>query len=274
MVTRKQMRSRIDEYENSLMRHRILSAVFFNIKNGEEGKGRTLLNIGGNRNSSWLFYSSQTPQDRTNSYFISVTDSIDVQIDSLQIKLGDLERKYSQVNSFKAAIDISGSVPKGDHDGWGIYSYLPDNGIMKNQNYGTAGKEIVAIMEKVTENMEWSIFPYPYFREANPMIKFLMFNDNFFLSGKWKIEAILQRAVSLCSLFSADNTWDQVRLDMSSVLTTAIRSGVLASHGGFVTMPKSEKVFTRTFLSRYMDYEERLGKTTLFDFESLKVNYG
>jgi len=273
MVTRKEMSSRRQEYANSLTRQRIISAVYFNLKKGDEGKERTLLNIGGNRNSSWIFYGSQVPQGRSNSCFISVTDSTEANMDSLQGKLSDLERKYSRDNSAKVAVDISGGALKAVHDGWEIYSYSPENKFMKNYNQGMAGIEAGNIMGKVWENLEWSIFPYPYFEDANPMIKFLMLNDNFFLNGKWKIENILQRAVSLCSLFSADTTRDQVRLDLSSVLTTAIKSGALVSRGGFITMPKSEAGFTRTFLSKYMDYEERLGKTTLFDFESLKINY-
>lgn len=273
MVTRKEMSSRRDEYTNCLLRQRIISAVFFNLKRGEEGKERTILNIGGDRNSSWIFYTSQIPQARSNSCFISVTDSTQAHMDSLRDRLADLERKYSKDNSLKAVVDISNGVFNSDHDGWDTYSYSPENKTLRTHHAGRSGIEINTIMEKVSEDLEWSIFPYPYFEDANPMIKFLMINDNFFLNGKWKIENILQRAVSLCSLFSADTTRDQVRLDLSSVLTTAIKSGALVSHGGFITMPKSESGFTRTFLSKYLDYEERLGKTTLFDFESLKLDY-
>jgi hypothetical protein len=273
MVTRKDMKSRRDEYVNSLMRQRIISAVFFNLKKGEEGKEKILLNIGGDRNSSWIFYSSQKKQEESHSGFISATDSVEAHIDSLHDKLDDLEKKYSRENSVKAVVDISGRSPVSVHDEWNIYSYFSGDNILKTHNQGIGGMEINTIMEMVSENLEWSIFPYPYFADVNPMIKLLMLNDNFFLNGKWKIENILQRAVSLCTMFSADTTRDQVRLDLSSVLTTAIKSGVLVSRGGYITMPKSEAAFTRTFLSKYIDYEERLGKTTLFDFESLKLNY-
>lgn len=273
MVTRKDMKSRRDEYANALIRQRIISAVFFNLKKEEEGRGRILLSIGGDRNSSWIFYGSQNLRDRTLSCFISVTDSAEAHMDSLEEKLVELERKYSQENSVKAVIDISGRGFMPDHAGWNAYSYSHGNQTLINLKPEMADMEIKTIMERVSGNMEWSIFPYPYFAEANPMIKFLMLNDDFFLNGKWKIENILQRAVSLSSLFSADAARDQVRLDLSSVLTTAIKSGALVSRGGFITMPKSEASFTRIFLSKYMDYEERLGKTTLFDFESLKLNY-
>ena len=273
MVTRKDMRSRRDEYSNSLTRQSIISTIFFNLKRGEEGKQRIITGIGGDRSNTWFSYTSENVSSKPYSAFVVVTDSSDANLDALEDKLIEVEKKYSLINPIRVMVDTSGRTTRYNKSDWNAYSYSSADRIIRPVVTYYDNEELINIMNEASRKPEWNAFPYPYFSDANPLIKFQMLNDNFFINGKWRMEDVLKRSLHLCSLFSADTTREQIRVDLSSVLTTAIKSGTLRIRGGFLMMPKSETGFTQSFLRKYIDYEERLGKTTLFDFESLKLNY-
>ena len=273
MVTRKDMRSRREDYTNSLRRQGIISTMFFNLKKDESGKQRIINGIGGDRSSTWISYISENPSSNPYSAFIAVTDSYDGNTESVEDKFQVSVRKHPVINPVKVIVDLSVRASKYNEGDWNIYSYSSADRAIKPVATHHDNRELTEIMREVSSKPHWNTFPYPYFPDANPLMKFQMLNDNFFINGKWKVENIIQRSLYLCSLFSTDVTREQIRLDLSSILTTAIKSGTLKVRGGFLMMPKSEKSFIQSFLSKYFDYEERLGKTTLFDFESLKLNY-
>ncbi|MFG1519968.1 MAG: hypothetical protein AAE977_05785 [Thermoplasmataceae archaeon] len=112
------------------------------------------------------------------------------------------------------------------------------------------------------------IFPLPYTEYMHPLLKYRIISLNYFYTGKHRIQDIISMATEYAYMNSVGIEKQRIRLDMTSLIRTMIRSGIVTSSGEFVHLSASPGLETK-FLRRYYDFLEKSSKRTLFDYESL-----
>ncbi|AKA47897.1 hypothetical protein IX51_01005 [uncultured archaeon] len=111
-------------------------------------------------------------------------------------------------------------------------------------------------------------FPHPYISQLDPLVKFAFISLNYARTGKASLPTILYESSAEAYAFSVGEEREMIRADFSELLQDLDKAGLITARANEIYFPKNSKKFQRSFIRRYWDYVEKLGKRTLFDFES------
>lgn len=113
------------------------------------------------------------------------------------------------------------------------------------------------------------IYPFPYYEFMHPLLKFEVFNMGFSIKGKQSLRQVLDAATEMAYYYSVGYERQRIRGDLSDLVRSMIRMGIVSGKAETVNLPSSLSSFTENFIRKYASYIERASKKTIFDFESL-----
>lgn len=111
-------------------------------------------------------------------------------------------------------------------------------------------------------------FPHPYISGLDPLIKFSFVSLNYARIGKSPLNSVLYETSSEAYAYSVGLERDVIKADLAELLIDMDRAGLITAKGNEIYFPKNGAKFQRTFVRKYWDYVEKIGKRTLFDFEN------
>lgn len=112
-------------------------------------------------------------------------------------------------------------------------------------------------------------YPHPYYYGIDFTV-LLDFLNNSRISGAGNtISRIVSDASELAFRLSVGYDLLHIRIEMNNLVRILGKIGALDTSRGRISSDLSSMTFKRNFHSRYTRYLERIGKKTIFDFESL-----
>lgn len=111
-------------------------------------------------------------------------------------------------------------------------------------------------------------FPHPYSTQLDPLIKFAFVSLNYARVGKASLSTVLYESTAEAYTYSVGEERETIRNDLSELVQDMDKAGVITARSNEIYFPKNSQRLQKTFIRKYWDYVEKLGKRTLFDFES------
>lgn len=111
-------------------------------------------------------------------------------------------------------------------------------------------------------------YPHPYHYSLDPLIKFSFLSMNDTRSGKESLADVLNEAVDNSYSISIRVDREKIREDLLDLVHDMHRAGLITAHGNEIYFPRNMRRLRKSFIRKYWDYVEKIGKRTLFDFES------
>ncbi|MFG1449456.1 MAG: hypothetical protein AAE983_02290 [Thermoplasmataceae archaeon] len=111
------------------------------------------------------------------------------------------------------------------------------------------------------------LFPFPSHSTMSPFLRFLCMSHN--LSGASPVSKtkLIDNSVAEMSIMTLDESRDQVRRACQSTLSMMLSSGTIKENRYGLHIPRNLQEYSRRYRRRFIPYNDRLMKNTLFDFE-------
>lgn len=278
MTSPKIIRERQDETGRAVMQHRLLSAAYSLIQQNYPVLQHSVKELGiedgYSRIKAVKIVSSKESNETLHVYAPSgitdetVSEAVRSRIDS--------DREQSEVNSEKflsalVVMDSDKTEPQKLLEVFNsdmVWSFFPEKSAMEIISGDDAGDGLLGQISSSEVIRIIDNFPHPYISKLDPLVKFSFISLSYARAGKGSMSAVLYEASSEAYAFSVGQERELIRADLSELLADMDRAGLITARGNEIYFPKNGSKFQRAFIRKYWDYVERIGKRTLFDFES------
>ncbi len=274
MTSPKIIREREWEAEAALNRHSLLSAAYSALQQNFTELAFAVSEVGV-RSSFSFFTAVRNGGERREILIVLSCDPREWKEKSAEVSkhLLDETKKGEKPVSTAIALPVSASeaetarglLQEGSLD----YLLVHDEsgGVLSIE---ASGKTPSAILDKVPESRLHVVdnFPHPYHPSLDPFIKFAFISLNGARSGKDSFADVLNESVQGAYSFSVGISAEQIRAELLELIKDMDRAGIITARGNEIYFPKNEERLRKSFIRKYWDYVEKIGKRTLFDFEA------
>ncbi len=278
MTSPKIVRERQEESARNILQHRLLSSAYSLIQQNYQSLQHTVKELAAEDGFSSIKsvkVVSQKESAETLHVYAPPDLSDETTLESLKSKLiGDREESKKSSEKFLSAVAIMESGPlkperaielSGAEMAW-IFS--PENSTVNIVAKGKTGDPSLDSMVSGAGTRIMDNFPHPYISNLDPLIKFSFISLNYARTGKSSLSTVLYESSSEAYAYSVGQERDRIRSDFSELLADMDKAGLITARGNETYFPKNGAKFERAFIRKYWDYVEKIGKRTLFDFES------